>query len=171
MSCSLTAGYTLGCRDSVGGIKEIRFIEFANVTGIALSSGNVATGITTSGSTKFWKYQLPKQTSQFTETVNPSTENGTLFYQQDLQAVLNKMDAELRNEFRLLAQNRLMAIVTDRNDTYWLLGRNNGLELSAGTSQTGTAMGDRNGYDMTFTAIEESPMVTVSSGIIAALTN
>ena len=171
MACSLTQGYTLGCRDSVGGIKEIRFIEFALVTGIALSSGNVATGITTSGSSKFWKYQLPKQTSQFTETVNPSTENGTLFYQQDLQVVLNKMDASLRNELLLLAQNRLIAIVLDRNDTYWMLGRNNGLELSAGTAQTGTAMGDRNGYDMTFTALEESPMVTVSSGIVAALTN
>jgi hypothetical protein len=171
MACSLTQGYTLGCRDSVGGIKEIRFIEFALVTGIALSSGNVATGITTSGSAKFWKYQLPKQTSQFTETVNPSTENGTLFYQQDLQVVLNKMDASLRNELLLLAQNRLIAIVLDRNGAYWMLGRNNGLELSAGTAQTGTAMGDRNGYDMTFTALEESPMVTVSSGIVAALTN
>jgi hypothetical protein len=81
------------------------------------------------------------------------------------------MDASLRNELLLLAQNRLIAIVLDRNDTYWMLGRNNGLELSAGTAQTGTAMGDRNGYDMTFTALEESPMVTVASGIVAALTN
>ena len=115
MSCALTQGYTLGCRDSVGGIPEVRFIEFQNVTGVAVSSGNVVTGITTSGSTKFWKYELPKQTSQFTETVNPSTENGTIFYQQDLQIVLNKMTAALRNELRLLGQNRLMAIVTDRN--------------------------------------------------------
>jgi hypothetical protein len=103
--------------------------------------------------------------------VNPSTENGTIFYQQDLQIVLNKMTAALRNELRLLGQNRLMAIVTDRNGTYWLLGSRNGLELSAGTSQTGTAMGDRNGYDVTFTALEEIPMLSVSSGIVAALTN
>lgn len=170
MSCALTQGYTLGCRDSVGGIKTVRFIEFENVTGVAVVSGN-ATGITTSGSTKFWRYELPKQTSQFTETVTPSTENGTIFYQQDLQVVLNKMTAALRNELLLLGRNRLMAIVEDRNGNFWLLGRNNGLELSAGTSQTGTAMGDRNGYDVTFTALEESPIVTVSSGIIAALTN
>jgi hypothetical protein len=64
-----------------------------------------------------------------------------------------------------------MAIVTDRNDTYWLLGSRNGLELSAGTSQTGTAMGDRNGYDVTFTALEEVPILSVDSTIIAALTN
>jgi hypothetical protein len=170
MSCALTQGYTLGCRNSVGGIKEVRFIEFSNVTGVAITSGNVVSGITTAG-LKFYKYELTKQTSQFTETVNPSTENGTIFYQQDLQIILNKMNANLRNELRLLGQNRLMAIVTDRNDTYWLLGSSNGLELSAGTSQTGTAMGDRNGYDVTFTALEEVPILTVDSAIIDALTN
>lgn len=171
MSCALTQGYTLGCRDSVGGIKEVRFIEFANVTGVAVTSGNVVSGIATSGSTKFWKYDLTKQTSQFTETVNPSMENGTIFYQQDLQIILNKMTAALRNELRLLGQNRLMAIVTTRNDQYWLLGSRNGLELSAGTGQSGTAFGDRNGYDLTFTAMEEIPMLNVQGSIIAALTN
>lgn len=141
------------------------------MTGVAVTSGNVVSGITTSGSTKFWKYDLTKQTSQFTETVTPSMENGTIFYQQDLQIVLNKMTAALRNELRLLGQNRLMAIVLDRNGVYWLLGSLNGLELSAGTAQTGTAFGDRNGYDITFTAMEEQPMREVQSSIIAALTH
>jgi hypothetical protein len=171
MSCALTAGYTLGCRDSVGGIKEVRFIEFANVTGIAITSGFVVSGITTSGSTKFWKYDLTKQTSQFTETITPSMENGTIFYQQDLQIVLNKMTAALRNELRLLGRNRLIAIVTDRNGNNWLLGSGNGLDLSAGTGQSGTAFGDRNGFDVTFTGMEEQPMYTVQANIIAALTN
>jgi hypothetical protein len=171
MSCALTQGYTLGCRDSVGGIKEVRFIEFANVTGIAVTSGNVVSGITTSGSTKFWKYDLTKQTSQFTETVTPSMENGTIFYQQDLQVILNKMTAALRNELRLLGQNRLIASVTDRNGNYWMLGSRNGLELSAGTGQSGTAFGDRNGFDVTFTGMEEQPMFSVQASIIAALTN
>lgn len=171
MSCALTQGYTLGCRDSVGGIKEVRFIEFANVTGVAVTSGNVVSGITTSGSSKFWKYDLTKQTSQFTETINADQPNGTIHYQQDLQIVLNKMTAALRNELRLLGQNRLMAIVLDRNGVYWLLGSLNGLELSAGTAQTGTAFGDRNGYDITFSAMEEQPMREVQSSIIAALTN
>ena len=171
MSCALTQGYTLGCRDSVGGIKEVRFIEFANVTGVAVTSGNVVSGITTTGSSKFWKYDLTKQTSQFTETINADQPNGTIHYQQDLQIVLNKMTAALRNELRLLGQNRLMAIVLDRNGVYWLLGSLNGLELSAGTAQTGTAFGDRNGYDITFTAMEEQPMREVQSSIIAALTN
>jgi hypothetical protein len=47
----------------------------------------------------------------------------------------------------------------------------NGLELSAGTGQSGTAFGDRNGFDVTFTGMEEQPMREVQSSIIAALTN
>jgi hypothetical protein len=54
---------------------------------------------------------------------------------------------------------------------YWLLGSLNGLELSAGTGQSGTAFGDRNGFDVTFTGMEEQPMREVQSSIIAALTN
>ena len=170
MSCSLTQGYTLGCRDSVGGVPEVRFIEFNNVTAITAAAG-VVSAMTTAATTKFWKYQLPKQTSQFTETTNASEENGTIFYQQDLQIVLNKMSASLRNEFLLLGQNRLMAIVTDRNGVYWLLGSEGGMYLTAGSAGTGTAMGDRNGYDVTFTAMETIPMLSVDAGIIAALTN
>jgi hypothetical protein len=114
---------------------------------------------------------LTKQTSQFTETITPSMENGTIFYQQDLQIVLNKMTAALRNELRLLGRARLIAIVTDRNGNNWLLGSGNGLDLSAGTGQSGTAFGDRNGFDVTFTGMEEQPMYTVQANIIAALTN
>jgi hypothetical protein len=32
-------------------------------------------------------------------------------------------------------------------------------------------MGDRNGYDVTFTGFEEIPMLSVSGSIVAALTN
>jgi len=81
------------------------------------------------------------------------------------------MAQNVRNELRLLGLNRLMAIVTDRNGKYWLLGRSNGLDVSGGTSQTGTAFGDRNGYEMTFTGMEELPCSEVSSTIIATLTS
>lgn len=169
MSCALTTGYALGCRNSSGGIRNVRLAAFAGVTE-AIASGTV-TGVTTSPASGFYLYDLPKQTSQFTETITASTENGTVFYQQDLQIVLNRMSVALRNEILLLAQQRLVAIVQDRNGLFWMLGADSGLELTAGTAQTGTAMGDRNGYDLTFTALETFPKLAVSSGIVAALTN
>jgi hypothetical protein len=170
MACALTTGYKLGCRDNVGGITEVRLIAFNSVTGtIAVDASGVVTG--TFPASGFYKYEVPKGAGQFTETVNASTENGTIFYQQELVFPINRMAQNVRNELRLLGLNRLMAIVTDRNGKYWLLGRSNGLDVTGGTSQTGTAMGDRNGYEMTFTGMEELPCSEVDSTKIAALTS
>jgi hypothetical protein len=170
MPCALTTGYKLGCRDNVGGITEVRLIAFNSVTGtIVVDGSGVVTG--TFPASGFYKYEVPKGAGQFTETVNASTENGTIFYQQELVFPINRMTQTVRNELRLLGLNRLMAIVTDRNGKYWLLGRSNGLDVTAGTAQTGTAMGDRNGYEMTFTGMEELPCSEVSSSIISALTS
>ena len=170
MPCALTTGYKLGCRDNVGGITEVRLIAFNSVTGtIGVNGSGVVTG--TFPSSGFYKYEVPKGAGQFTETVNASTENGTIFYQQELTFPISRMDQNVRNEIRLLGLNRLMAIVTDRNGKYWLLGRYNGIDITGGTAQTGTAMGDRNGYEMTFTGMEELPCSEVSSSIISALTS
>jgi hypothetical protein len=43
------------------------------------------------------------------------------------------------------------------------------LDITAGNSGTGTAMGDRSGYTLTFTGKEPALSPEVSSGIIAAL--
>ena len=170
MSCALTSGYALGCRNSVGGIKNVRLAPFAGTKVETNGSGTVS-GVNMTPASGFYLFELPKQTSQFTETITGSTENGTIFYQQDLQIVLNRMSVALRNQILLLAQQRLIAIVEDRNGVYWMLGAQNGLELNTGTSQTGTAMGDRNGYDLTLTALEEQPMLLVTGSIVAGITN
>ena len=89
MSCALTQGYTLDCRDSLGGIVEVYFTEAANVTASTEASG-VITALTKATGKRFWKYELVKDTSMFNQTLNASVANGTVFYGQELQIVLNK---------------------------------------------------------------------------------
>lgn len=168
MACNLTQNMTIDCRDSVGGAKEILFIEFDNVTSITEASG-VVTTITVATGKQFRRYQVPKETSFFTEALNSSVPNGTIFYQQELTVVLNKMQANTRNEIQLLAQNRLLAIVLDLNGKYWLLGKERALDATAGEGGTGTATGDRNGYSRTFTGMERFMAPEVQSSIIAGL--
>jgi hypothetical protein len=98
-------------------------------------------------------------------------ENGTVFYQQDVQFIINKLQVAVRNELRLLARNRVLAIVRDQNDRYWLLGAANGCDMSAGTAQTGTAFGDRSGYDITLTGMEVEPMYLVSGTLLSGITS
>jgi hypothetical protein len=113
----------------------------------------------------FFKYELPRNTASIVQTKQASTENGTLFYQQDLNFVENKLSIGLRNEFRRLAETKSLAIVADRNGNKWILGSDTGLELTAGNAQTGINHGDRNGYEITLTGLESYPMMVVQEGL------
>lgn len=169
MACALTSGYSLSCRDSAGGIKSVYFIEFDNVSGITKSAGSVS-AIAKANGGRFYKYNLQRATGSFEEAYNDSAENGTSFNVQTLSIVLNKMQAATSEEIKLLAQNRLLAVVEDRNGKYWLLGEENGIERSGGRAGSGVAMGDRNGYELTFTSDNVAPIPEVASNIISALT-
>lgn len=154
MSCALTAGYTLGCKDSVGGIKHVHIANQSSITYDPVVAGAVATVAGT-----FFKYELPINTAQFTETITSAEATGTTFYTTELTIQLPKLTATLRNELKLLAQARLAVVATDRNGVQWILGYENGVNLTSGTGATGTAMGDLNGLTLTFSTNETSPIV------------
>lgn len=168
MACSLTSGYALDCKDSSGGIVEIYFMEKANATTISEASG-VVTGITKATGKRFYKYELPKETGSLTETINGNVQNGTIFYSSELKLIVNKLNTTVRNEIKLLAQNTLIAVAKDNNGKYWMVGKSRGVDLTTGTSGTGTAFGDRSGYDLTFAGSEPEPMIEVNGATAAAL--
>jgi hypothetical protein len=168
MPCALTSGYTLDCKDSSGGIVEIYFIEKGNVSSIAEASG-VVTGLTKASGKRFWKYELPKETGSLTETMTGNVQNGTVFYASELKLVVNKLNVAVRNEIKLLAQNVLIAVAKDNNGKYWLVGRTRGVDFTTCTIGTGTAIGDRSGFDLTFAGSEPEPMLEVNSTVASAL--
>ena len=155
MACNLTQGFNLDCKDAVGGVKSIHLIDWAS-TGFTVSGGEVTA--TTVASGDVYTYELPKGVGSMTTTTNVSQENGTVFNQTDIVARLRKLSTTKRNELKLLAQNRVFCIVKDNNDNYWLAGSEYGCDITAMTSESGTAMGDVQGYNFTLSAIEaESP--------------
>jgi hypothetical protein len=168
--CALITDVFRDCRDSVGGIPEFYVTEFENVpqANITVSSG-VVTAIDCSSGKKFWVYQMEKSDADFTETLTSSVDNGTAFYQQVLNATLKKMTAAQRNNLEKLAKNRVMVIVKDRNGLYWIAGRTNGLDMTAGTTQTGRAFGDLNGHTLTLTGMEAAKAEQVTASLIPAL--
>lgn len=169
MACALTQNYTFGCRDVAGGIKKLYLIEFDNVSGITESAGT-ASAISKANNGRFYSYDLALNTAEFSEEYNDSRENGSTFHKQTLDFVLNKMQATWSQEIKLLAQNRLIAVVADIGGKYWLLGQENGLMREGGKAGSGKAKGDRNGYELKFTSEQLNPALEVSSGIITGLT-
>lgn len=152
----------------MGGLKELYVIEFNNVTGITSASGTI-TAIAKASGKRFWKYQQLAQTAQATEEITGSDENGTVFYNQSIEVFLNKMQASVRNEVKLLAANRCIIITVDRNGKSFLYGETLGLTVNTGQGSSGRAYGDRNGYALTFSGAEPEPAKEVDSSLIASL--
>lgn len=168
MSCTLSQGFQLGCKDNVGGIRTVYISNFSDNETYSYDANNQITGIT-SGAT-YYKFEVRPQSAGFNETINASIENGTLFYTQELALSFDKNTVELRNQMYLLAQAQMRVIVLDQNGLYRLVGRVNGADITAGTIPTGTAFGDKNGYDLTISAYEPQPSSFVSAAAFATLT-
>lgn len=163
MACALTQGYTLDCKDSIGGLTTVYFAPWEDLATVTIASG-VVTTLTMDATKVFYKYDLVKESSNFAEAVNTNVQNGTVFYTQTLEVILNKLQVNTRNEILLLAKNRLAVIAVDNQGDKWFLGVSYGLDLTGGGSATGTAFGDRSGYTLTFTGNEKelAPKVTAA---------
>lgn len=157
MACSLTlTGRSLPCRDALGGVKNVWIVTSAFTDGLWTYDANVG-DVVASAATTAKDYVSPKNSSSFTQTVNSSIENGSIFYTQTLSLVLNKPVVADVVELTNLAKGRLAIIVQDNNDNYFVIGHTRGAELSGGTLTTGTAIGDLAGYTLEFTAEEAIP--------------
>tara|TARA_R110002012_G_scaffold197522_2_gene366095 strand:+ start:20269 stop:20808 length:540 start_codon:yes stop_codon:yes gene_type:complete len=154
MACTaVTAGRALPCKDSLGGIKQIWAANFVDGLWAAVSSGEIANA-TSSSATIFKNYDMHKNTGSFTQTVNASIENGTIFYTQVVSCVFsNEVAADISN-FQAMTKGRLALVVQDVNDKLFIMGHTRGAELSGGTLESGVAMGDFNGLKYEFTAQE-----------------
>lgn len=171
MACDITSGFSLGCRDNAGGIKTL-YILSGSVSSTSETSGEL-TDI--NGSGIFYQFDLTRGTSDFTETINGSTENGTVFYESTINAVFLKMQSALRNQMKILAQNPDLKMVVETNnagtegDKFFYVGSTYGAQLNGGQGQTGTAIGDANGYTLTFTAQEPEPAIPVSGSSLSGI--
>lgn len=165
MPCDITSGFQLGCRDNTGGLKSI-YILSGSITNVTGSQGLI-TGITGSG--VWYEFQLFRQTSNYTEELVATPENGTIVYNQTATCVFFKMQTATRNQVRVLAQNPNLQIVIETQNgsengaaRWFLMGQINGSQLLSGTAQTGTAFSDLNGYNLVFTGNEPNPASEVS---------
>tara|TARA_R110002072_G_scaffold6181_4_gene37061 strand:- start:771 stop:1283 length:513 start_codon:yes stop_codon:yes gene_type:complete len=165
MACNITTGFTVGCADSAGGVAEFWFANMVDDFAVAESAGE-ATAITGT-SLIYYKYECTNaQGAASVMNDNPTinAQNGTSYFDQTATYVINKMDTAKRNEVKMLARAKLSVIILDNNGVYWLMGQTNGVRMTAGDNGSGTALGDRNGYSLSFQAMEFDPMIEVTAG-------
>jgi hypothetical protein len=168
MPCAITSGYTIDCRENIGGLKAVYLIEFGNVSGVVEVSGLV-TGLTKVTGKRFYKFEVPRAVANTSSAGTGSEENGSFFYTHQVVFPLNKRDSTTANIVRTLAKNKLMAVTLDMDGNYRMYGKGNGLYIATTESGSGTAAGDRNGYNITMTGIEPDDFLQVSSAVGLAL--
>lgn len=150
MSCALTGGRAKPCKDAVGGIKKIHFVDFGNLGDVTLVDDEVTD---MDGTFTYYTYDV-KGNSSLETNITTSLENGTTFFEQVVNLTLHKLTKEDNKELKLMAFGRPHVFVETFDGSVILVGREHGAEVTGGTMVTGTAMGDLQGYTLTLTANE-----------------
>ena len=147
MSCFISSGFTLDCRNaSTGGLQTIWILGGSGKTITSWTSNGDNQVTAASGTGVFYKFELTKQGSSFTEDIGVNTTAQSVVFQPSLVMNLPRMDKDLRNVFQnLVSQNNIFFIVKDNNGRYWSGAWQNGALVTAGSLASGLAYTDLNG--------------------------
>ena len=164
MACLLTTGRKLPCKKSVGGLKNIYFMDYdPSVFNYDGAEINIT------GSPVAYQYEI-KGNSSLETTINSSRETGTTFYQSALNLTLTYLDNATQQEIQILAAARPHIIIEDYNGNFILVGYENGCDVNGGRIVTGAGMGEMSGFTLTFEAMETvAPIFLDDSSLVTGI--
>jgi hypothetical protein len=164
MACELTTGFTLGCLEGIGGVKEILIANYTD----PVSGNDFVAGVTYDAVTgqvdglptaTIYRYVPFRNSGSYVETVQKNLETGTLFFSQEVQWTFGKLAQDMRNEFLNVAKAKMVVFVRTNDDQILLVGTTEGSQLTAGTVQSGAQKADLMGYQVTTVAENLEPAV------------
>ena len=160
MACKLTAAVGLDCKDQIGGLKAVYFVDdyYGNIEEVDTITAD-SFNMTIAGMANWTNSSA--DLSSMTINTNASKTNGTTFYTQTLSLTLQKINAAVAYQLRLIAYNRVQVFVHDNNNNLFLLGYSNGCDVTAGTTVSGTAYGDLSGFTLEVSAEERQPYIAL----------
>ena len=170
MACGiLTKGRGLDCNRISGGVKFIyfgvldQFTAPIETTGLPVTAAEV-TDVEMIAAASLYRYTMPLGVASITDNIVGSRSNGTIYYTPTAQVLFNRLSKEDQNQIKLLGATKVVVFaqlnqqLASGNDIIVAMGVVNGMELNAGTIDSGAAWGDKNGYTLTFDGMEQSPM-------------
>ena len=173
MACLVANGRALECRESIGGIRNIYFVNNNVMGAYTIDADGELDDLGAASSA--YQYALNPQSSDFDEAITVSEENGTVFYEQTINLALPNLSKDALKNLKLLAQGRFQIFVEDNNinestgfgDLY-LAGAYNGMTVTGGNIGRGKAFGDMSGYNIVLVGREQrAAMSVVPSAVVA----
>ena len=156
MSCDIGLGRAVKCKDQVGGLKAVYLINYDDVTSYTydVTDTDVIATLVGAATINAYKYEL-KGTSSLSEVFNSSRETGTSSVESTLVLSLKTQSAVDHKEIKLLTYGRPRVIVEDHNGNFRLMGLEHGAEVTTANANSGAAMADGSGYEITMVATEK----------------
>ncbi len=115
MACELTTGFTLGCLEGIGGVKEVLIANYTLASGADFMSAVTYDAVTgeVNGlpTATIYRYVPFRNSGSYVETVNKNLETGTLFFSQEVGWTFGKLNQEMRNEFLNVAKAKMIVFV------------------------------------------------------------
>lgn len=167
--CVLTAGRNETCRDVIAGLSRVYLINWGEISGTTVTdSDEIRTlgVLRTNANIPVFEYELKAGTNTFTQNVVSSRDAGTTVVSQELNLTLKKLDSATNKELKNLTFGRCHAIVTDMAGNSWLAGKDYGLEVVGGNSNTGGLKSDLYGYNIQLKAEEATFAYSLSGSTI-----
>jgi hypothetical protein len=172
MACLITSGRIEPCKDTLGGLKNVYFInqdlQLGSVIFYDPSSTppfvNTDEVYYVNFVNSIYKYELKSNENVYDQEIVSSRENGTTFFRQTLTIKLKKQDIATHNAVKTLAYAKPRILVENNEGQFFLVGMYRGCDLTAGSINNGGALGDFSGYSLTFQAEELLPSPFVING-------
>ena len=167
MACDISLGRIEPCKTSVGGLKAVYFVNWADATGYTYDGTNTDAITAVAGTPTAYKYEV-KGASSFDQAITSSRDNGTTFFTQTLNVTLKKLTVADHKQIKLLAYGRPQVVIEDNNGNLFYAGLSRGMEVTGGTIVTGTALGDLSGYTLVLTGEEPVPANFITTTLTVA---
>ena len=169
MACNLTKGYTLPCKNEIGGFRAIYLANYGSYgfTTTSTDAGHQLTDIGTLASV--FKYELKNSGNSFVETINSSRDAGTTSFSQVMTAVVTGLNEDLDFQLKMMAFGRPIVFVETNGGKVIAMGITLGAELSGTSKNIEGALEGAVNATLTLTAVEPEPAFQLNASAITAL--
>jgi len=174
MACLITLGRSEPCKDSLGGLKNVYFINEditpnfiykESAPGVYAVDDYFGESIDYVNFVQYlYKFELKSNENVYDQEIVSSRENGTTFFRQTLTIKLKKQDIATHNAVKTLAYAKPRILVENNEGQFFLVGLLRGCDLTAGSINSGGSLADFSGYSLTFQAEELLPSQFVVNG-------
>lgn len=157
---------TSACRDAQPGVTKIFIANYGDIVSYALdTAGTSITGLTLTGSTKFYEVTLNKQVASLVDTPTINLQNGVAVSKPKISFKIQGLTATSIQIYKELLQADVAVVVKTIDGSLYGVGFANGLSMSTGTLGTEAAVDGFIGASFELDGIEASPFYIIDPAL------